>query len=266
MNGGTQPMALIDKLENITDLSSVDQWMRRQLKDLPTPEIDFPESYKWNDNDPKKGLALNKAGKNSAVAQILKEAQDRRKAIKRKAKEGGGDAMKSAKLQQGGRSVEAVAYSAEHDDGSDDAQMEGVGGGALVQAKVCRVQGMYFEKAAGQNGGKKGTWRMVCTVPLGNATLGGSKDVMRLVGDTPHQGYPAWARTTMREHGFQYKPQGTGSGDTRAWVWQTGDDESADHYLPGFGAMWLDKDARLWIPAGQALPEGEVRAPKHCDT
>ena len=265
-NGGTQPMALtlMVKLEDLTDLSSVDRWQAVMLKDLPTPETSFPESYKWNDNDPKKGLALNKAGKNSAVALILKEAQDRRKAIKRKAKEGGGDARKSAKVQLGGPSVEAVAYSAELDGGSDDAQVEEGGGGALVPK--CRVQRLYFEKAVRQNGGKKGTWRGVCTVPLGNAPLGGSREVMKHVGDTPGQGYPMWTRTTEKAHGFQYKPQGTGSGDTRAWVWQTGDDESADHYLPGFGAMWLDKDGQLWIPAGQALPEGEVRAPKHCDT
>ena len=116
--------------------------------------------------------------------------------------------------------------------------------------KVGRVQGMFFALAAGQNGGRKGTWRSVCTVPLGNAPFGGSKEVMKHVGDTPGQGYPMWTRTTEKAHGFQYKPQGTGSGDTRAWVWQTGDDESADHYLPGFGAMWLDKDGQLWIPAG----------------
>ena len=122
-------MALIDKLEDITDLSSVDRWQNRLLEDLPKPEAAFPLSYKWNDNDPKKGLYLNKAGQNSAVAQILKEAQDRRKAIKRKAKEGGGDPRKSAKLQVGGRSVEAassMAYPAQLDDGSD-AQMEGGG-------------------------------------------------------------------------------------------------------------------------------------------
>ena len=150
-------MALIDKLENITDLSSVDQWMRRQLKDLPTPEIDFPESYKWNDNDPKKGLHLNKAGKNSAVAQILKEAQDRRKAIakERKAKkEDGGDPRKSAKLQVGGRSVEAassMAYPARLEEDGNDAQMEGGEEGAQRKVpQVDRVQDMFFAKVAGQ--------------------------------------------------------------------------------------------------------------------
>ena len=69
-------LTLMVKLEDLTDLSSVDRWQTVMLKDLPTPETSFPESYKWNDNDPKKGLALNAAGKNSAVALILKEAQD----------------------------------------------------------------------------------------------------------------------------------------------------------------------------------------------
>ena len=93
----------------------------------------------------------------------------------------------------------------------------------------------------------------------------GSKEVMKLVGETPGQGYPKWAKTTKKAHGFQFKPQGTGSGKTRAWVWQTSDVSSAQ-YLPGFAAMWIDKHGQLWIPAGQARPEGQVRAPKHGDT
>ena len=72
--------------------------------------------------------------------------------------------------------------------------------------KVCAVQGMFFDLAAGQNGGRKGTWRSVCTVPLGNATLGGSKDVMKLVGEALGQGYPTWERTNTKTHCFQYKP------------------------------------------------------------
>ena len=137
-------LTLMVKLEDLTDLSSVDRWQAVMLKDLPTPETSFPESYKWNDNDPKKGLALNAAGKNSAVALILKEAQDRRKAIKRKAKEGGGDARKSAKVQLGGPSVEAVAYSAELDGGSDDAQVE-EGGGGCLGAQLPRAEAVLRE-------------------------------------------------------------------------------------------------------------------------
>ena len=55
--------------------------------------------------------------------------------------------------------------------------------------KVGRVQGMFFDKAAGQNGGKK-NWRHVCTERLGNASFGGSREVMKLAGETPGQGYP----------------------------------------------------------------------------
>ena len=127
------------------------------------------------------------------------------------------------------------------------------------------MTGMFFDEA--MRLGERDTWRSVCKVQLGNAVVGGWWGVKKLVGATSGQGYPTWTGgARQKEHGFQFKPQGTGSGDTRAWVWQTGDDESADHYLPGFGAMWLDKDGQLWIPAGQAIPEGEVRAPKHCDT
>ena len=139
------------------------------------------------------------------------------------------------------------------------AQMEGVGGGALVPK--CRVQRLYFEKAAGQNGGRKGTWRSVCTVPLGNAPFGGSKEVMKHVGDTPGQGYPTWTRTTAPAHGFQYKPQGTGSGDTRAWVWQTGDDESADHYLPGLAPCGSTKTGSFGSPLARRFPRARCAPP-----
>ena len=116
---------------------------------------------------------------------------------------------------------------------------------------------IFFAEA--RHRGAKGTWRSVCSVPLGNAALGGWGEVHAKVGATLGQGHEAWTGAKHKEHGFQFKPQGTGSGKTRAWVWQTSD-ESADQYLPGFGAMWLDRDGQLWIPAGQALPEGEVRA------
>ena len=147
-------LTLMVKLEDLTDLSSVDRWQAVMLKDLPTPETSFPESYKWNDNDPKKGLAYNAAGKNSAVALILKEAQDRRKAIKRKAKEGGGDARKSAKVQLGGPSVEAVAYSAELDGGSDDAQVEG--GGEVPWCPNAACRGCTSRRQSGKTVERKG--------------------------------------------------------------------------------------------------------------
>ena len=119
------------RLGDLTTFSDVDRWQNRMIEDLPKPPSAYPESYRWLGSDPLNGLALNKAGKNSGVAQILKEAQERRLAIKRKAKEDGGDPRKSAKLQVGGRSVEAassMAYPAQLDDGSD-AQVEGGGEG-----------------------------------------------------------------------------------------------------------------------------------------
>ena len=125
------------------------------------------------------------------------------------------------------------------------------------------VTDMFFNKAVRQGG--KATWRSICTEFLGNASVGGSREVKKLVGETPGQGYPTWSGAKHKEHGFQFKPQGTGSGKTRAWVWRTSDVSCAP-YLPGFAAMWCDRDGQLWIPAGQAPPEGEVRAPKHGDT
>ena len=122
---------------------------------------------------------------------------------------------------------------------------------------------MFFDKAISLGG--RGTWRSVCKEPLGNASVGGSQGVKKLVGETPGQGYPTWSGARQKEHGFQSKPQGTGSGDTRTWLWQTSD-VSTDQYLPGYAAMWMDKHGQLWIPDGQARPEGMVRAPKHGDT
>ena len=201
-------MAATQRLCDLTDLAAVDRWQNMMIKDLPKPPSDYPESYKWIGGDPSNGLVFNKAGKNSGVAQILKEAEKRKLAIKRKAKEDGGDPRKSAKLQGGGSSLEAassVAYAAQLKDDSD-AEMEGEEGGAAVRKGGGGVQGMFFDNVqVGQNGGKR-HWRSVCTVPLGNATFGGSKEVMKHVGDTPGQGYPTWTRTTAPAHGFQYKP------------------------------------------------------------
>ena len=102
---------------------------------------------------------------------------------------------------------------------------------------------------------------------MDNDATRGWEEVKAKVGRMAGQGYAyaAWRGANKSEHGFQYKPQGTGSGETRAWVWQTGD-ESTGQYLRGYAAMWMDKHGQLWIPAGQVCPEGEVRAPKHGDT
>ena len=116
----------IPNLNNLTDLSAVKRWEYMMIQDLPTPESDFPRFYKWVDNNPSSGvLALNRAGDNSGVAQILSEAKVRRLIIKRKQKEDEQHGKKIAKLQVGGRSVEAassLAYAAQYE--GSNAQLE----------------------------------------------------------------------------------------------------------------------------------------------
>ena len=62
--GGTQPAApqpmatILPNLADITDLSGVARWQTWMIKDLPTPETDFPESYKWNDNTTRRRVCI----------------------------------------------------------------------------------------------------------------------------------------------------------------------------------------------------------------
>ena len=75
------------RLGDLTTISDVDRWQNMMIKDLPKPPSAYPESYRWIGGDPLNGLVLNKAGKNSGVAQILKEAHLQRLDIKRKQRE-----------------------------------------------------------------------------------------------------------------------------------------------------------------------------------